>query len=278
MLAVFSLLFLPLILFIAVVIVVPIACISSTRYKKYYVQDTAAQRTAPQPSVYIDQEQVKIMYRRDLLNRFIRGSLRNVRDWRVVGDTEEHDMFYTLNVLNNKQLDVIVYFLDGTESKVSVDISAFKRIEKERLSFLVLPKPDNEQKKLVELEEKAKAVTAKTKPAEEETSLEKTEYNAVTAKEEPKQEIQKPEEKPESSSEADHSPEGIKENSSVDEIINKFLARKDVFDILENRKDIVLEENVPNDEAVFEQCKSYLMMEHAVILYKSSNGWGFNFS
>lgn len=275
MIAVFSLMFLPVILFIALVIIIPIVCVSSIRYKKYYVQDTAAQKAAPQPSLCLDQERVKVMYRRDYLDRFIRGSLSNVRDWRVVGDSEEHDMFYTSNILKCKSFTVIVYFLDGTEAKVSVDTSSYKRIEEEKLSFISLPKPDNEQKKIIELTKVTEEQVTKENDADNKDS--KDIPNAETPKESTKE--VKDNLNPESlDQEKQEKEENNTGNVSIDDIANQFFSRKDVFDILERRKDIVLEDGIPEGEEIFERCKKYLMIEHAVYLYKSSKGWGFNFS
>lgn len=112
------------------------------RYKGPKVIYKEVYRDPPKP----DKERVKIGYRIDMLDTFLRGSFKNVKSWKVLGDADGmHDMFFTYNILKCNEYHIIIYFLDGTQKECSVDISAFKRIEEERLSFTHIPKPDNEQ-------------------------------------------------------------------------------------------------------------------------------------
>ena len=74
------------------------------RYKDPKVVYKEVYKDPPKP----DREQTKIEYRIDMLDAFIRGSLCNVRDWRVVGDTDGmHNMFFTSNIKKCKRFTVI---------------------------------------------------------------------------------------------------------------------------------------------------------------------------
>lgn len=229
----------------AIVIVVVIITYYTAKEKKVYQREVALQKTRPEPSIVMDTERIKILYRMELMDLFIRKTFQSVKDWKVVGDDSMHQAFFSSNLQLSIFKYVTVYFLDGTEKTVKVNISKFKDMEKDVLSLYEIPRPDNEQ-----------GVSA-----EDEDTNQKSEESGKS-----KEKVEKkPERKPSTS------------NTPAKELANEFLKRKDVYDILEKEHDVVLEKDIPNDE-VFELCKKYLMEEHGIILYKATTGWGFSFS
>lgn len=229
----------------AIVIVVVIIAYYTAKEKKVYQREVALQKTRPEPSIVMDTERIKILYRMELMDLFIRKTFQSVKDWKVVGDDSMHQAFFTSNLQQSIFKYVTVYFLDGTEKTVKVNISRFKDMEKDVLSLYEIPRPDNEQ----------------DVSSEDESTNQKSEESGKSK--------EKVEEKPERKSSTSNTP--------AKELANEFLKRKDVYDILEKEHDVVLEKDIPNDE-VFELCKKYLMEEHGIILYKATTGWGFSFS
>ena len=81
----------------------------------------------------------------ELMDLFIRKTFQSVKDWKVVGDDSMHQAFFSSNLQLSIFKYVTVYFLDGTEKTVKVNISKFKDMEKDVLSLYEIPRPDNEQ-------------------------------------------------------------------------------------------------------------------------------------
>lgn len=131
------------------IIFVVVACIYFTnKEKREYQKQLQLQQAQQQqrPSEKMDSERIKIHFRMDLMNRFIRKTFQNVKDWKVVGDSDGmHPQFFTSNIMKTKYMFVDVFFLDGTQKRVKVDTSKYRTLEDNILSLMEEPKPDNEQ-------------------------------------------------------------------------------------------------------------------------------------
>lgn len=266
LIAAFGLLMFPFFVVIAIVIVIVAIAYYTTKEKKQYQKEVALQKTKPQPSVIMDSERIKIQFRMDMMNRFIRNAFQNVRDWKVVGDDDSmHPQFFTSAIKTTPYFFVRVMFLDGTEKTVKVDISLFKQIEESTLKLCVTPKPDNEQEprqKFVKVEEPEQPSKPEEKPGEK--PEQKPEQKQTPTPAETPKKVETP------------APAKAKKDP-VKDMANEFLKRKDVFDILDREIDTVLED-VPEEEEIFKRVKDHLMEEHGIILYKAEKGWGFTFS
>lgn len=133
--------------FIVIVLVVTIVTVSynAKKEKSNLERTIELLKKKSDASIVMDSERIKILYRMDCLDRFVRKNFQSVKDWKVVGDDSMHCAFFTANIKKSNFKYVIIYFLDGTEEEVKIDISKFMEIETASLSFYISPMPNDQR-------------------------------------------------------------------------------------------------------------------------------------
>lgn len=212
-----ALIVLPFVIIVVAVITMIIIAVYTSKEKKLY-HETAATYKAQVPVVINDKNTVKVQYRMNLMDDFVRGTFKDVRSWKMIGDDDFHSAYFDKDWDGDTYLKIS--FLDGREKTVKIWIDPYT----DTISM-------KQKEKVSEGRDEDTSTSTATDPCDD----------------------------------------------SLKEILNAFLKRNDVYDILSNEKNGIITEDLP-DDTIFPFLEKYLMEEFGAQLVKAPSGWSIFFT
>lgn len=105
-----------------IIVIAVITMIIIAKEKKLY-HETAATYKAQVPVVINDKNTVKVQYRMNLMDDFVRGNFKDVRSWEMIGDDDFHSAYFDKDWEGDTYLKIS--FLDGREKTVKIWIDPY---------------------------------------------------------------------------------------------------------------------------------------------------------
>lgn len=192
-----------------------------------------------------DKQQVTVMYRKNLMDTFIRENFHEVKNWYIPGNDIFLSCFYDPN-WNNGIYHIRITYLDGTEKPYRIlvnpetgSMQVEEYIHKEPTNMgSNSNNPDN-----------VSSLQSSKEPAEEQKENETPKKEAPSA-----------------------------EDPSVEEEMEKnaFFKRKDVIHSLKEESDIIIKGSLPEND--FDTIRLFLMRKYGAQLIRMDSGWLISFN